>query len=314
MENDKRPLIILTGPTAAGKTELSLGLAKNIGGEIVSADSMQVYRGMDIGTAKIKPEQMQGIPHHLIDVLNPDEEFNVSIFKDLAVQAIEGIYSRGNIPVLTGGTGFYIQAVLYDVPFENTVSDSSYRQELEAYAEKKGVLSLHAMLADIDPKSAEAIHPNNIKRVIRAIEYFSQTGERISDHNEEARAGKPAYNFKYFVLSVPREILYPRIDRRVDIMREEGLEDEVRALKEKGYGRELVSMQGIGYKELLAAFDGEYSIDTAFDKIKQGTRHFAKRQFTWFGRERGVTWVNKEEFKSGSGLLEFITDETKKLL
>lgn len=312
METEKRPLIILTGPTAVGKTELSIELAKSIGGEIVSADSMQVYRGMDIGTAKIKKEQMQGVTHHLIDIINPDEEFNVSIFKELAVKAIDEIYSRGNIPILTGGTGFYIQSVLYDVQFEETDKDDSYRRELKDFADKNGVAALHARLNEIDSHSAAAIHPNNIKRVIRAIEYFHQTGKPISEHNEKARAGKPAYRFKYFVLSLPREILYPRIDKRVDIMREEGLEREVLTLREKGYGNGLVSMQGLGYKELLAAFDGKYSIDTAFEKIKQGTRHFAKRQFTWFGRERDVTWVEKASYKNNDSILDYIIGETQK--
>lgn len=312
METEKRPLIILTGPTAVGKTELSIELAKSIGGEIVSADSMQVYRGMDIGTAKIKKEQMQGVTHHLIDIINPDEEFNVSIFKELAVKAIDEIYSRGNIPILTGGTGFYIQSVLYDVQFEETDKDDSYRRELKDFADKNGAAALHARLNEIDSHSAAAIHPNNIKRVIRAIEYFHQTGKPISEHNEEARAGKPAYRFKYFVLSLPREILYPRIDKRVDIMREEGLEREVLTLREKGYGNGLVSMQGLGYKELLAAFDGKYSIDTAFEKIKQGTRHFAKRQFTWFGRERDVTWVEKSSYKNNDSILDYIIGETQK--
>lgn len=300
-----RPLIILTGPTAVGKTALSIGLAKAVGGEIISADSMQVYRGMDIGTAKILPSEMQGIPHHLIDILDPVEPFHVAAFQDYCKRCIQEIYERGHIPILVGGTGFYIQAVLYDIDFTQTDADEAYRKRLQQEAQKGGAETLHRRLLQVDPEAAEQIHPNNVKRVIRALEYFHQTGQKISDHNMEEQQKTSPYQFRYYVLSLPREILYERINQRVDQMRQEGLEDEVRRLFDAGCTRDLVSMQGLGYKEILQAFDGEITMEEAYAKIKQETRHFAKRQFTWFRRERDVTWLEKEQFASQQALLEY---------
>ena len=230
----KQPLIILTGPTAVGKTALSIRLAKAIGGEIISADSMQVYRHMDIGSAKVTKEEMDGVPHHLIDVLEPEEEFNVVVFKQMATEALAGIYSRGNIPIVAGGTGFYIQALLYDIDFKENEEGSAIRAELEALAQSEGNLRVHAMLQEIDPKAAGQIHPNNIKRVIRAIEYFRQTGEQISVHNEAERGKQSPYHFLYYAVTTDRSLLYRRIDSRVDQMMENGLVDEVRRLKERG--------------------------------------------------------------------------------
>lgn len=300
-----RPLIILTGPTAVGKTALSIGLAKAVGGEIISADSMQVYRGMDIGTAKILPSEMQGVPHHLIDILDPAEPFHVAAFQEYCKRSIEEIYGRGHIPILVGGTGFYIQAVLYNIDFTQTDADTAYRKELQQTAEEQGAEVLHRKLLQVDPEAAKQIHPNNVKRVIRALEYFYQTGQKISAHNEEEQQKNSPYQFRYYVLSLSREILYQRINQRVDQMRREGLEEEVRRLADAGCTREMVSMQGLGYKEILQAFDGEITMEEAYDKIKQETRHFAKRQFTWFRRERDVTWLQKEEFSSEQALLEY---------
>lgn len=300
-----RPLIILTGPTAVGKTSLSIGLAKAVGGEIISADSMQVYRGMDIGTAKILPSEMQGVPHHLIDILDPAEPFHVAAFQEYCKRCIEGIYERGHVPILVGGTGFYIQAVLYDIGFTQTDADETYRRELQQEAKEHGAETLHHRLLQVDPEAAKQIHPNNVKRVIRALEYYHQTGRKISAHNEEEQQKTSPYQFRYYVLSLPREILYERINRRVDQMRQEGLEEEVRKLADAGCSREMVSMQGLGYKEILQAFDGEITMEEAYDKIKQETRHFAKRQFTWFRRERDVTWLQKEQFSSEQELLEY---------
>ncbi|MEY8352169.1 tRNA (adenosine(37)-N6)-dimethylallyltransferase MiaA [Lachnospiraceae bacterium 54-53] len=291
-----RPLIILTGPTAVGKTALSLRLAGAIGGEIISADSMQVYRHMDIGSAKIFPGQMEGIPHHLIDVLDPDEEFNVTLFQKMAKEAVEEIYSRGNIPIVTGGTGFYIQALLYDVDFKENGGDPSIRAELERLGEEKGGEFLHSLLGDIDPESAEEIHANNQKRVIRAIEYYRQTGERISDHNRRERQKDSPYDFLYYVVITDRDLLYERIDRRVDAMFEQGLVDEVKHLKDMGCTRDMVSMQGLGYKEILDYLQGECTLEEALYILKRDTRHFAKRQITWFKRERDVRWLNLPEF------------------
>lgn len=290
----KKPLIILTGPTAVGKTKASIGLAKAVDGEIISADSMQVYRHMDIGSAKIKPEEMEGIPHHLIDVLEPDEEFHVVKFQELAKKAMREIWERGHIPIVTGGTGFYIQALLYDIDFDENEKEDAYRKELEAYAREHGAESLHEKLALVDPASAETIHPNNVKRVIRALEFYEQTGKRISEHNETQRQRESPYAFAYFVLTDDRAHLYERIDRRVDQMIEEGLVKEVQALKDKGYTKQLVSMQGLGYKEILDYLDGNYTLEEAIYTIKRDTRHFAKRQLTWFKRERDVIWIDKQ--------------------
>lgn len=304
----KKPLIVLTGPTSVGKTSLSIELAKSVNGEIISADSMQVYKGMDIGSAKIKKEEMDGVAHHLIDVLEPTSDFNVCIFKKLCDEALEDIYSRNHIPILVGGTGFYIQAVLNGIDFDENDDDTSYREELEKLPSDK----LFNMLKEIDPESAETIHPNNIKRVIRALEFFHFTGKKISLHNEEERKKESAFNSCYFVLNDEREKIYSRIEKRVDEMLEEGLIDEVKKLKSIGLTKEDVSMQGLGYKEILMYLDNEISLDEAVYLIKRDTRHFAKRQITWFKRERDVIWINKDEFKyDDSKILEFMINECK---
>lgn len=292
----KKPLIILTGPTAVGKTAASIGLAKAIGGEIISADSMQVYRYMDIGSAKIMSEEMNGVCHHLIDVLEPEEEFNVAVFQKMAKEAMQGIYERRHIPIVVGGTGFYIQALLYDIDFEKGEENTDYRGELEAYAKDHGAQALHDRLREVDPKSADAIHANNVKRVIRALEYYHETGTQISEHNEAEREKESPYQFAYFVLNDVRSHLYERIDHRVDLMMEQGLLDEVTALKNRGCTREMVSMQGLGYKEILDYLDGKDTLEEAVTILKRDTRHFAKRQLTWFRRERDVRWIQKEEY------------------
>lgn len=293
---NKKKLIILTGPTAVGKTSLSIGLAKSVGGEIISADSMQVYRHMDIGSAKIKKEEMQGIPHYLVDILSPCEEFNVYLFQKLAKDAMEQIYANGHIPILVGGTGFYIQSVLYDIDFTENDADTAYREELERLLEEKGAAYLHERLKEVDEESAKAIHENNAKRVIRALEYFHLTGTPISEHNRQEREKESPYDFCYFVLNDDRELLYRRIEQRVDKMIEAGLVEEVKKLKEMGCRKEDVSMQGLGYKEILEYLDGELSLEQAVYLIKRDTRHFAKRQLTWFRRERDVIFVNKPDF------------------
>lgn len=289
------PLIILTGPTAVGKTKLSIALAKAVGGEIISADSMQVYKYMDIGSAKIRPEEMQGIRHYLVDVLEPAEEFHVVRFQQMAKEAMAGIRSRGHIPILVGGTGFYIQAIVNDIDFTENEA-SPYREELERLAAEKGGAYLHEELQRIDPESAAAIHENNIKRVIRALEFYRMTGKKISEHNEEQRKRTSPYNFACFVLNDDRAKLYARIERRIDKMLEEGLLEEVARLKEMGCKRGMVSMQGLGYKEILAYLDGECTLEEAVTILKRDTRHFAKRQLTWFKREREVIWLNKEDY------------------
>ena len=292
----KKPLIVLTGPTAVGKTKLSISLAKAVGGEIISADSMQVYKYMDIGSAKIMPEEMQGIPHYLVDALMPDEEFHIVRFQQMAKEAMEKIYANGHIPILVGGTGFYIQAVTRDIDFTKAEQDQEYRMSLETLAKEKGGAFLHQMLEEVDPKSAKEIHENNVKRVIRALEFYHQNGSPISAHNEEQQERVSPYNLAYFVLNAPRELLYQRIDKRVDEMLENGLVQEVKTLKSMGYHRGMVSMQGLGYKEILAYLDGEISLEEAERILKRDTRHFAKRQLTWFRREPETLWVNKDAF------------------
>lgn len=293
---EKKPLVILTGPTAVGKTALSIKLASEIGGEIISADSMQVYRQMDIGSAKIKPEEMGGIPHHLIDILEPEEEFNVCLFEKLALEAMEQIYERGHIPVVVGGTGFYIQALLYQIDFTEEETDTAYRDKLWQLGEEKGNHYLHELLRKVDPESAEEIHENNRKRVIRALEFYENCGKPISTHNKEQRQKTSAYNSCYFVLTDDRKKLYERIESRVDQMLSNGLVDEVRTLKERGCNASMVSMQGLGYKEILEYLDGRCSLLEAVEKIKKETRHFAKRQLTWFRREKDVIWLDKQAF------------------
>ncbi len=293
----KQPLLVLTGPTAVGKTKLSIALARAVGGEIISADSMQVYRHMDIGSAKIKKEEMQGIPHHLIDVLDPTEDFHIVLFQKMAKEAMADIYSRGHIPILTGGTGFYIQAVTRDIDFTEAEQENGYRKKLEAIALSQGAEALHRMLRDIDPKSAEEIHPNNVKRVIRALEFYHQNGVPISSHNEAQKQQTSPYNLAYFVLNAPRPLLYERIEARVDEMLSEGLVEEVRKLQSMGCCQGMVSMQGLGYKEILSYLEGKCSLEEAVRILKRDTRHFAKRQLTWFRREPEVIWLDKEKFE-----------------
>lgn len=293
---DKKPMIVLTGPTAVGKTKLSIALAKAVNGEIISADSMQVYKYMDIGSAKITSEQMQDVPHHLIDILEPWDEFNVVVFKQKCKECLAGIYDRGHIPIVTGGTGFYIQALLRDIDFTENQENTEYRESLEKLAAQQGAEVLHEMLQQVDPASADAIHANNVKRTIRALEYYKLTGEPISAHNEQEKQKESAYRSCYFVLNDEREKLYLRIEERIDEMLKQGLVEEVQKLRDMGCHRGMVSMQGLGYKEILSCLEGEMSLEEAVYILKRDTRHFAKRQLTWFRREKDVIWVDKNQF------------------
>ena len=308
----KQPLIIITGPTAVGKTEASIQLAKKLNGEIISADSMQVYKTMDIGTAKITKEEMMGVPHHLIDILSPEQDFNVYTFQQLAMAAVEDICSRGKIPILVGGTGFYIQALLYGISFKEETTSS--RSEFEKILEEKGNIFLHNMLKEIDPVSADIIHPNNAKRVIRALEFYQENGEPISKHNEIERQKESQFQSVYFVLNMPREQLYERINLRIDQMLDAGLIKEVTALKESGIKREMTSMQGIGYKEVLDYLDGETTYEDMVYLLKRDTRHFAKRQITWFKRERDVIWIDKTKYQNSEELSEDLVRIAKEKL
>ena len=312
--SEPKPLIILTGSTAVGKTKLSIELAKKINGSIISADSMQVYRYMDIGTAKITKKQMQNVPHYLIDEFDPKDEFHVVRFQEYAKRYMDEIYSKGSIPILVGGTGFYIQAVLYDIDFTKVEAQEDYRKELLAFAKEHGEQALHEKLRKIDPISAQSIHPNNVKRVIRALEYYSQTGNPISKHNEVERQKASPYRFAYFVLTDDRKILYDRINQRVDQMIIDGLIEEVIHLKELGYERSLVSMQGLGYKEIYSYLEGECSLEEAIEQIKCSTRHFAKRQLTWFKREKDVIWLDRTKLGEDSIILEQMLRNIKNIL
>lgn len=311
---EKRPFIVLTGPTAVGKTALSIALAKAVNGAVISADSMQVYKHMDIGSAKIMPEEMDGVPHYLVDEFEPDEEFHVARFVDRAKECLMEIYENRQVPIIVGGTGFYIQAILYDIDFSKQDANTEYRSQLETLAQEKGAEYLHNMLKEVDLVSAETIHANNIKRVIRALEFYHLTGQKISEHNETERQKESPYNFAYFVLTDERARLYERIDKRVDIMVEHGLVEEVQKLKDMGYHREMVSMQGLGYKEILDYLDGKITLDEAIYIIKRETRHFAKRQLTWFRREKDVIWFDRAKYQQDeaeilAGMLEILKEK-----
>lgn len=305
----KNKLIILAGPTASGKTSVSIDLAKRLGGEIISADSMQVYKYMDVGTAKISVEEMQGVKHHLIDVLDPKEDFNIVKFQNMVKCSIEEIVKNGHIPILVGGTGFYIQSVIYDIDFNNEDDNSSVRKKLKEEYDAFGADFMHEKLKKIDIVSAQTIHKNNKKRIIRAIEYFLINNEPISSHNEVQREKKSPYNYRFFVLNPPRDILYERINKRVDIMVENGLVDEVKKLREMGLSTANISMQGIGYKEIIEYLDGLVSLETAIENIKQNTRHMAKRQVTWFKREKDVIYVDPFSFESNDKIVDYMIEK-----
>ena len=305
-------LVVITGPTAVGKTDISINLAKEINGEIISADSIQVYKGLDIGSAKITTEEMDGVKHHLIDVLEPTDEFDIYAFKTMAEEAINEIYENGKVPIIVGGTGFYIQSVLYDVDFEETEVNIEYRKELEELASTYGNEYVHKMLEDVDPEYAAGIHPNNLKRVIRALEFYKENNVPLSEHNAEQRENNSPYNFAYYVLNDDREVLYDRINKRVDKMFDEGLVDEVKILKDSGLNESNQSMQGIGYKEVLDYLNGNISLDETKDLIKKNTRHFAKRQLTWFRREKVVQMIDYRDFdRDTDKVLEFMLNDLR---
>lgn len=305
---EERRLLIITGPTAVGKTALSLRLAKALGGEIISADSMQVYRGMDIGTDKIPAGKMQGIPHHLIDILDPHESFNVFTFQRMAGEAAEEILQRGHLPIVVGGTGFYIQALLRGIEFSQDTDDGSCRRELEERAQTEGAEALYRELCSVDPETAAILHANNVKRVIRSLEFYRLTGEKISDHNRTQREREAVFDHLYFVLTDAREKLYERIDSRVDEMIRQGLEQEVRDLLNTGLTGAEPSMQGLGYRQMAQALRGEISFEEAVFNIKRDTRHFAKRQLTWFRREPEAEWIDRREYADDEAIFAYITE------
>jgi len=309
-----KPLIVIAGPTASGKSHVGVALAKKINGEIISVDSMQVYKGMDIGTAKIMQVEQAGISHHLLDVFSPDEACSIAKFQEMVKEALEKIYKKGKIPILVGGTGFYIRAIVYDTQFETMPYDSAYREKLEQTGRTEaGKEVLYDQLKEVDIDAWKAIHKNNIKRVIRAIEYHYLTGKKISHHNQTEKERISPYQLGYYVLTREREELYRRINRRVDQMFEEGLVEEVKGLMAKGYDQSMVSMQALGYKEIIDYLEGTSTLEEAKEILKRDTRHFAKRQLTWFRKEKEVIWVDLSKEKQG---LEFILKdiEERKLL
>ncbi len=302
-----KPLIVLTGPTAVGKTDLSIKLARLVNGEIISADSMQVYKEMNIGTAKITVDEMQGVKHHLIDILEPEEDFNVALFTDLATKAAKDIHNRGKIPVVAGGTGFYIQAFLKGVNFNDEPENEAERIRLEKQAEtEEGRKKLYEELTLVDPEAAKKIHPNNIKRVIRALTFYHLNGNKISEHNDTEKEKVSRYNSCYFVLTMDREKLYQRIEKRIDIMVEAGLIEEVKRLYDRGLTEDNISMQGIGYKEILEYVKGNVTKEEALYNLRLNTRHFAKRQLTWFRHEKDAIIINKDEFKDDDEILTYM--------
>ncbi len=290
-----KDILILSGPTGIGKTEISLKLAKILDGEIISADSMQIYKGMNIGSAKIQQEEMDGIKHHLIDVVSPNEEFSAQKFKSLAEKAIADITSRGKYPILVGGTGLYISSLIFNYGFTGTYKDIDYRKHLEALAIEKGKVFVHELLKEIDIDSYQKLYPNDLKRVIRALEVHKLTGKTIGKLNENQDIYNIPYNINYYVLNMNREALYERINKRVDTMLEKGLIAEVVNLKEKGYNSNMQAMKGIGYKEVLYYLDKKISLDEAIDMIKQGSRNYAKRQLTWLRKDSRIKWLDKDK-------------------
>ncbi|WP_058304379.1 tRNA (adenosine(37)-N6)-dimethylallyltransferase MiaA [Gorillibacterium timonense] len=304
-EASKPPLIVLVGPTAVGKTKLSISIAKAWNCEILSGDSMQVYRGMDIGTAKIRPEEMEGIPHHFLDIVNPDETFNTADFQKQAGETIEKIASRGKLPFLVGGTGLYIESLIYGYEFSEGGADEAFRREQQAYLIEHGEQALHDKLREIDPVTADRLHPNDHRRVIRALEVTHLTGIPQSEHLARQRKESP-YRLCLLGLTMERETLYKRIEDRVDLMLADGFEGEVRRLLAEGYGRELPSMQGLGYKEMTAYLAGESSLDEAVALLKRNTRRFAKRQLSWFRHMKEISWVEVDGGKNFSKQMQEI--------
>jgi tRNA dimethylallyltransferase len=288
----KQELLVIVGPTAVGKTALSLDLAKTFDGEIISGDSMQVYRDMDIGTAKVSLEEQKEVPHHMIDLIDPDTPFSVQEFQKLARQKIAEISARGRLPMLVGGTGLYIEAVTHDYDLPHVPENPGLRDELRSLAESKGNEYLYRRLSEVDPNAAAKLHPNDLRRIIRALEVYYVTGKPFSSLKGK---GTSPYDALWIGLTMPRELLYERINRRVDQMIKDGLVEEVKRLKERGYHLGLTSMQAIGYKEIMSYLNGEMTLDEAVHSIKKGTRKYAKRQLSWFRRLKEIHWFDVTE-------------------
>ncbi|MEK6263701.1 MAG: tRNA (adenosine(37)-N6)-dimethylallyltransferase MiaA [Clostridium sp.] len=301
-----KELFILAGPTAVGKTQISIKLAGRLNGEIISADSMQIYKNMDVGSAKISKEEMRGITHHLVDIIEPSVDFSVAEFKERAEGAIEEIEGKNKLPMLVGGTGFYINSLIYNYTFADTNKDEEYREYLTRLASAKGNEYVHSLLSGIDAQSYNKLYPNDLKRVIRALEVYKVSGKPMSEFAKEQDTLDIPYNVHYFVLNMDREKLYSRINKRVDIMIKNNLIGEVIKLKEMGYNSDMQSMKGIGYKEIMYYLNNEISLVEAIEMIKKGSRNYAKRQLTWFRKDQRVNWINSDDFKNDDEIVEYI--------
>ncbi len=304
----KEKLLVITGPTAIGKTKISVDLASDLNGEIISADSMQIYKYMDIGTAKVTREEMNGIDHHLIDIVYPDEEYTVSNYQRDARDLIIDINKKNKLPIVVGGTGLYINSLVYELNFVNISPDEKIRNKYENLAEIHGNEYIHNILSKVDNESSEKIHINDRKRIIRALEIFELTGKTMSMYNKNFRKKNEDYQLCMICLNMNRKALYDRINRRVDIMIEQGLVDEVRKILDLGYSKNLVSLQGIGYKEIIDYIYGDITLEQAIDRIKQGSRNYAKRQLTWFRRDKRIKWIDIDEFNNFDELNLFVKE------
>lgn|SRR5690625_1367114 len=303
----KEKLFVLTGPTAVGKTSLSIALAKKLGGEIISADSMQIYKYMDIGTAKVKAEEMEDVPHHLIDIVYPDEEFTVSDYQKQATKLIKELNQKGRLPIIVGGTGLYINSLVYELQFAKVPPNEELRQRYEELANTYGNEYLHEKLSRIDEESSQRIHVADRKRIIRALEIYEETGKTMTEYNKNFRKETNKYDLAMVCLNMDRAQLYERINKRVDLMLNDGLVEEVKVILKMGYDKESVALQGIGYKEIIMYLDGQISLDRAVELIKQGSRNYAKRQLTWFRRDKRIHWVDVGDFDGFEELINYLT-------
>jgi tRNA dimethylallyltransferase len=312
MEN-KIPLVAIVGPTATGKTEAAIQTALSMNGEIISADSMQIYKYMDIGTAKPSREEMRGIPHHMMDCIDPAEEFSVARYQTMAKHTIKEVHKKGKLPILVGGTGLYVNSIVYPMAFTEAQVDNEYRKQLQQMAEEKGNIAVYRILQESDPLTAEKLHPNDIRRVIRALEVKHLTGREMSDFRQDFSEPDLMYDLIMIGMTMDRQRLYRRINSRVDIMLEKGLLDEVKWLLEMGYSKDLTSMQGLGYKELIRYLEGDISLEEAVEILKRDTRRYAKRQLTWFRRESRIEWLNLDQIEPGKEIQWIISHIEKNL-
>ncbi|MGF7185940.1 tRNA dimethylallyltransferase [Desulfitispora alkaliphila] len=304
-------LLLIVGPTAVGKSNVAVQVAHKLNGEIVSADSMQVYKEFDIGTAKITPKEQQGIPHYMIDVVNAKQEFSVVHYRELALEAISEIHKKNKLPIMVGGTGLYVRAVIDPYKFQEQPVDNEYREELEKIASEQGSHFLHRQLEQVDPQAATRIHPNDLRRIVRALEYFRTTGEPISLSQDAKYSDNCIFDVTMIGLTMDRDKLYQRINARVDEMISSGLIEETKANLEKSYGSDTIPMGGIGYSQIIDYLHGKHSLDEAIRLIKRDTRRFAKRQLTWFRRDKRIKWIEVDKYPNFEAVVDEIIDLTE---